>query len=52
MLYPKFQLDVNREFDLDVQVSASGFTKQYQQELEAVISNNILSQQFIIFFLN
>ncbi|PKK62329.1 RIO kinase 2 [Rhizophagus irregularis DAOM 181602=DAOM 197198] len=36
MLYPKFQLDVNYEFDLDVQVSASGFTKQHQQELEAV----------------
>ncbi|PKC57348.1 hypothetical protein RhiirA1_428561 [Rhizophagus irregularis] len=35
MLYPKFQLDVNYEFDLDVQVSASGFTKQHQQELEA-----------------
>ncbi|CAG8659321.1 7849_t:CDS:10 [Acaulospora morrowiae] len=34
MLFPKFKLDVNREFDLDVQVSASGFTKQYQQELE------------------
>ncbi|CAG8433591.1 10906_t:CDS:2 [Diversispora eburnea] len=34
MLYPKFKLDVNREFDLDVQVTASGFTKQYQKELE------------------
>ncbi|CAG8476085.1 4192_t:CDS:10 [Ambispora gerdemannii] len=34
MLYPKFHLDINREFDLDVQVAASGFTKQHQQELE------------------
>nr|CAG8550314.1 9843_t:CDS:10 [Entrophospora candida] len=33
-LYPKFQLDVNREFNLDVQVSASGFTKKLQKELE------------------
>ena len=44
MLYPKFQLDVNREFDLDVQVSASGFTKQHQQELETVINSKALSQ--------
>ncbi|CAG8528317.1 11595_t:CDS:10, partial [Ambispora leptoticha] len=34
MLYPKFNLDINREFNLDVQVAASGFTKQHQQELE------------------
>ncbi|RHZ78674.1 hypothetical protein Glove_158g46 [Diversispora epigaea] len=34
MLYPKFKLDVNREFNLDVQVAASGFTKQYQKDLE------------------
>ncbi|CAG8519645.1 9907_t:CDS:10 [Cetraspora pellucida] len=34
-LYPKFKLDVNREFSLDVQVAASGFTKQCQQELES-----------------
>ena len=37
-LYPKFQLDANREFYLDVQASASGFTKQHQQELEKVIN--------------
>ncbi|KAG9290796.1 hypothetical protein G9A89_011759 [Geosiphon pyriformis] len=35
MLYPKFKLDVNRQFDLDVQVAASGFTKKNQEELEA-----------------
>ncbi|KAI7852239.1 RIO1 family-domain-containing protein [Circinella umbellata] len=34
-LYPKFKLDVNREFDLDVQVAASGFSKKMQDELEA-----------------
>ncbi|KAI9278879.1 RIO1 family-domain-containing protein [Phascolomyces articulosus] len=35
ILYPKFKLDVNREFDLDVQVAASGFSKKMQDELEA-----------------
>ncbi|CAG8505813.1 27863_t:CDS:10, partial [Racocetra persica] len=34
-LYPKFKFDVSREFSLDVQVAASGFTKQCQQELES-----------------
>jgi len=34
LLYPKFRLDTEREFDLDVQVAASGFTKKQQQELE------------------
>ncbi|KAG0239312.1 hypothetical protein BGW41_007797 [Actinomortierella wolfii] len=34
MLYPKFKLDTERQFDLDVQVAASGFTKKQQQELE------------------
>ncbi|KAI9318644.1 RIO1 family-domain-containing protein, partial [Dichotomocladium elegans] len=34
VLYPKFKLDVNREFDLDVQVAASGFSKSMQKELE------------------
>ncbi|CAJ0646986.1 7017_t:CDS:10 [Entrophospora sp. SA101] len=38
-LYPKFQLDVNREFNLDVQVSASGFTKKLQKELEVGITD-------------
>ncbi|KAI7867195.1 RIO1 family-domain-containing protein [Spinellus fusiger] len=36
VLYPKFKLDVNREFSLDVQVAASGFTKKMQKELEQV----------------
>ncbi|RUP47935.1 hypothetical protein BC936DRAFT_145156 [Jimgerdemannia flammicorona] len=35
VLYPKFGLDSNREFDLDVQVAASGFSKKLQEELEA-----------------
>ncbi|KAG0198491.1 hypothetical protein BGX28_008057 [Mortierella sp. GBA30] len=34
LLYPKFRLDTEREFDLDVKVAASGFTKEKQQELE------------------
>ncbi|GJJ77288.1 RIO kinase 2 [Entomortierella parvispora] len=34
LLYPKFRLDTERQFDLDVQVAASGFTKKQQQELE------------------
>lgn len=34
VLYPKFQLDVEKEFDLDIQVAASGFKKSHQKELE------------------
>ncbi|KAJ2681929.1 Serine/threonine-protein kinase rio2, partial [Coemansia spiralis] len=34
MLYPKFALDMDREFDLDVKVAASGFTKKDQSNLE------------------
>ncbi|KAI8387481.1 RIO1 family-domain-containing protein [Blakeslea trispora] len=33
-LYPRFTQDVNREFSLDVQVAASGFSKKMQKELE------------------
>lgn len=33
-LYPRFTQDVNREFSLDVQVAASGFSKTMQKELE------------------
>jgi RIO kinase 2 len=33
--YPRFAVDTEREVDLDVQVAASGFTKQLQAELEA-----------------
>lgn len=33
-LYPRFTHDVNREFSLDVQVAASGFSKKMQKELE------------------
>ncbi|KAI9019049.1 RIO1 family-domain-containing protein [Hyaloraphidium curvatum] len=35
-LYPKFVRDTEREFDLDVEVAASGFTKKLQKEFEAV----------------
>ncbi|KAI8343636.1 RIO1 family-domain-containing protein [Chlamydoabsidia padenii] len=34
MLYPKLHVDVNREFSLDVEVAASGFSKKMQDELE------------------
>ncbi|KAL2916475.1 Serine/threonine-protein kinase rio2 [Polyrhizophydium stewartii] len=33
-LYPRFHRDTQREFSLDVQVSASGFTRKNQEELE------------------
>ncbi|KAJ3414181.1 Serine/threonine-protein kinase RIO2 [Chytridiales sp. JEL 0842] len=33
-IYPKFTRDVEREFSLDIQVAASGFTKKQQEELE------------------
>lgn len=33
-LYPRFTKDVEREFSLDVQVAASGFSKKMQKELE------------------
>ncbi|KAJ3030947.1 UNVERIFIED_CONTAM: hypothetical protein HDU68_007147 [Siphonaria sp. JEL0065] len=33
-IYPRFSRDTEREFSLDVQVAASGFTKQHQEELE------------------
>ncbi|KAI8921105.1 RIO1 family-domain-containing protein [Powellomyces hirtus] len=35
-LFPKFNRDAEREFSLDIQVAASGFTKQQQKELEKV----------------
>jgi RIO kinase 2 len=38
-LYPRFTHDVNREFSLDVQVAASGFSKKMQKELEEVRHN-------------
>ncbi|KAJ1940132.1 Serine/threonine-protein kinase rio2 [Kickxella alabastrina] len=37
-LYPKFGLDSNKEFDLDVQVAASGFTKKDQVQLETLMT--------------
>ncbi|KAL7750361.1 Serine/threonine-protein kinase rio2 [Sorochytrium milnesiophthora] len=33
--WPRFDRDVEREFDLDVAVNASGFTRKHQQQLEA-----------------
>ncbi|KAJ2756584.1 Serine/threonine-protein kinase rio2 [Coemansia aciculifera] len=39
VLYPKFALDANKEFDLDVQVAASGFTKKEQTQLEAFMES-------------
>lgn len=40
MLYPKLHVDVNREFSLDVEVAASGFSKKMQDELEKVCAVN------------
>ncbi|CAO3585058.1 unnamed protein product [Absidia cylindrospora] len=34
VLYPRLHVDVNREFSLDVEVAASGFSKKMQEELE------------------
>ncbi|KAI8974334.1 RIO1 family-domain-containing protein [Pilobolus umbonatus] len=34
VLYPRLTKDVEREFSLDVQVAASGFTKKMQKDLE------------------
>lgn len=36
VLYPKFAVDVEREFDLDVQVAASGFSQKDQDVFEEV----------------
>ncbi|KAI0237044.1 Serine/threonine-protein kinase rio2, partial [Massospora cicadina] len=33
-LYPKFTTDVHKEFDLDVEICASGFVKKHQRILE------------------
>ena len=48
VLYPKFKLDVNREFDLDVQVAASGFNKKMQDELEAVSFKEMISRKSFV----
>ncbi|KAG2177845.1 hypothetical protein INT43_003092 [Umbelopsis isabellina] len=34
LLYPKFTKHIEKEFDLDIQVAASGFTKKHQEELD------------------
>lgn len=39
-LYPKFVRDVEREFNLDIEVSASGFTKKDQKELEKLMEDH------------
>lgn len=39
-LYPLFNEHAQREFDLDVHVEASGFTKQDQKDLEQAIIDN------------
>ncbi|KAJ2460359.1 Serine/threonine-protein kinase rio2 [Coemansia sp. RSA 2424] len=41
VLYPKFALDGNKEFDLDVQVAASGFTKKEQTQLESFMESEL-----------
>ncbi|KAJ3034020.1 Serine kinase, partial [Rhizophlyctis rosea] len=38
-LYPKFSRDTEREFSLDVQVAASGFSKKQQEEFEMLVED-------------
>ncbi|KAJ3275877.1 Serine/threonine-protein kinase RIO2 [Terramyces sp. JEL0728] len=38
-LYPVFTRDAKREFSLDIQVAASGFTKDQQRELESYMES-------------
>ncbi|KAJ2750552.1 Serine/threonine-protein kinase rio2, partial [Coemansia nantahalensis] len=45
VLYPKFALDTDREFDLDVKVAASGFTKKDQSNLEKLMDAERAAEQ-------
>ncbi|KAJ3190694.1 hypothetical protein HK101_008454 [Irineochytrium annulatum] len=38
-VYPRFTSDAEREFSLDVQVAASGFTRKLQNELEKMLDD-------------
>ncbi|KAJ3103417.1 Kinesin-associated protein 3 [Phlyctochytrium planicorne] len=40
-IYPKFTIDAKREFSLDIEVAASGFTKNLQDDLERYMELNI-----------
>ncbi|EGF80452.1 hypothetical protein BATDEDRAFT_30056 [Batrachochytrium dendrobatidis JAM81] len=44
-LYPKFKRDLQREFSLDIQVAASGFTKKHQDELEELQMQEVLEDR-------
>ncbi|KAI8814055.1 RIO1 family-domain-containing protein [Cladochytrium replicatum] len=44
-LYPSFAKDSTKEFDLDIQVAASGFTKKHEKEFEQVTLLRILCRQ-------
>lgn len=35
-LFPRLNVDVNRQYSLDVEVAASGFSRKLQDELEKV----------------
>ncbi|KAJ1656032.1 Serine/threonine-protein kinase rio2 [Dispira simplex] len=39
-LYPRFTTDANREFNLDVQVAASGFNRKQQKDLEEYLDEH------------
>lgn len=41
-LYPKFSLNPSKEFDLDVQVAASGFSMKDQSQLESYQAENAM----------
>ncbi|KAH6574658.1 hypothetical protein BASA62_002368 [Batrachochytrium salamandrivorans] len=45
LLYPKFRRDLQRDVSLDVQVSASGFTKKHQAELEEYQMQEVLDDE-------
>ncbi|KAJ3115461.1 hypothetical protein HDU96_000620 [Phlyctochytrium bullatum] len=40
-VYPKFTRDTNREFSLDVEVAASGFSRKHQEELEKLMQEQV-----------
>jgi RIO kinase 2 len=49
-IYPKFSRDAEKEFNLDVMVAASGFTKKHQDELEKVCVLFLIFQKSLLFF--
>ena len=46
VLFPKFTVHGKKEFDLDVQVAASGFTKKHQQEFDELLKDTEQDEEF------